>query len=238
MIVWLILFILQNRCDLISFRSLDAWILSRAAHAFMLCTWCAFFHDVSLCSCRVPVFLVCKCVHRVYNVHVSMMWPCAHSVYMLSGCVHVFTVHGVYKSKVQMANLLQVWIMTMLTTKVCTSSLPFAPDPPCKQWQLRADQAHNLLPSSKCICIWSCVCICIYVFKVWNSNIQACHTTLLAQPYCSAYRECKEKLGGVLTIPTGTGSSSEQSWLGNCSAQCGGDKVYIIFFGVLFHIWS
>ena len=71
MIVWLILFILQNRCDLISFRSLDAWILSRAAHAFMLCTWCAFFHDVSLCSCRVPVFLVCSscvqctCVHDV-----------------------------------------------------------------------------------------------------------------------------------------------------------------------------
>ena len=55
--------------------------------------------------------------------------------------------------------------MTMLTTKVCTSSLPFTPDPPCKQWQLRADQAHKLLPSSKCICIWSCVCICIYVFK-------------------------------------------------------------------------
>ena len=47
---------------------------------------------------------------------------------------------------------------------MCTSSLPFAPDPPCKQWQLRADQAYYLSPSSTCICIWSCVCICIYVF--------------------------------------------------------------------------
>ena len=99
MMVWLIPFILQIRCYLISFRSLDAWILSRAAHAFMLCTWCAFFHDVSLCSWRVPVFLVCKCVHRVYNVHVSMMWPCVHSVYMCSGCVHVFMVCTNRKSK-------------------------------------------------------------------------------------------------------------------------------------------
>ena len=73
----------------------------------------------------------------------------------------------------------------------------------------------------------------MFVFAFTFSYIQACHTTLLAQPYCSAYRECSEKLGGVLTSPTGTGtgSSSEQSWLGNCSAQCGGDKVYIMFLG-------
>ena len=45
------------------------------------------------------MFLVCKCVHRVYNVHVSMMWPCVHSVYMCSGCVHVSMVCTNRKSK-------------------------------------------------------------------------------------------------------------------------------------------
>ena len=104
MMVWLIPFILQIRCNLIS------WISSRAAHAFMLCTiytvhmflvctWCAFVHDLSMCSWRVHVFLVCKCVHRVYNVHVSMMWPCVHSVYMCSDCVHAFMVCTYWKSQ-------------------------------------------------------------------------------------------------------------------------------------------
>ena len=31
--------------------------------------------------------------------------------------------------------------------RVCTSSLPFAPEPPCKQWQLRADQAVSCFKS-------------------------------------------------------------------------------------------
>ena len=89
-----------------------SWISSRTAqtfmlctmytvHMFLVCTWCAFVHDLSMCSWRIHVFLVCKCVHRVYNVHVSMMWPCVHSVYMCSGCVHVSMVCTNRKTKWQ-----------------------------------------------------------------------------------------------------------------------------------------
>ena len=94
MMVWLIPFILQIRCDLISFRSLEfhpeLHMRSCCVHDVHFSMMYHCVHVVSLCS---------WCVHRVYNVHVSMMWPCAHSVYMCSGCVHVSMVCTNQKSK-------------------------------------------------------------------------------------------------------------------------------------------
>ena len=66
------------------------------------------------------------------------------------------------------------------------------------------------------------------VFSLKVFSFQACHTTLLAQPYCGAYRECHGQLKGVLSNPTRLPPGS--TWVGkgpgNCSAQCGAEKVW------------